>query len=82
MPLDRHTRLVFGRQTSSNMRLSTVTLAALSALALAAPSPAPVNAIVNGDKIKNFDKIEKRGLKKIAQEKVIVNGDQLQKHAN
>ncbi|QNP97842.1 hypothetical protein YALI2_D00283g [Yarrowia lipolytica] len=66
------------------MRLSTTLIAALTTLALAAPAPAPapVNAIVNGDKLKNIEHLGKRDLKKIAQEKVIVNGDQLTKEAN
>lgn len=68
------------------MRFSTTLVAALTTLALAAPAPAPapapVNAIVNGDKLKNIQHLGKRGLEKIAQEKVIVNGDQLSKEAN
>lgn len=63
------------------MRFSTTLVAALTTLALAAPAPAPVNAIVNGDKLKNIQHLGKRDLEKISQEKVIVSGDQLSKEA-
>lgn len=64
------------------MRLSTTIITTLAALAMAAPAPAPVEAIVNGDKIKDFKGFEKRDLTKISQDKVIVNGDELKKEVN